>query len=274
MMYKRTVYDIQKQDRSQVGLSDYTEFSVPMPDFSRDATLVGVLDPTEVLKVYNLNSAKRTVYGAPIIDTSSDTDRSFYTGVEASFTSRLPGGSMVFGSWTAEHNMSFFCDTDDNPNGINRDDLYQGNSVPAGGRFCDQRKFHVPFRHEFKLGGNYQLPLDVGFGFVVQSYPGAERVITWQPAQTLFPGASRTNTETLVLNEPGSLFQPRWNQLDVNFKKNFRDGRKVYTLELEYFNILNSNAIFTTNDAVGNSLGQVTRILLGRFPRLAFQMKW
>jgi hypothetical protein len=227
-----------------------------------------------VLTIYNLNSAKRTVYGAPIIDTSSDKDRSFYTGFEASFNSRLPGGSMVFGSWTAEHNMSFFCDFNDNPNGITKDDLYQGVSASNGGRFCDQREFHVPFRHEYKLGGNYQLPLDVAFGFVVQSYPGQERVITWQPAAALFPGASRTNTETIILNKPGTVFQDRWNQLDVNFKKNFRQGRKIYTLELEYFNLLNSNAIFQSNDAVGNSLGQVQRILLARFPRLAFQMKW
>lgn len=274
MLYKRTVFDIQAQDRTQIGTSDYATFTLPMPDFSRDATLAGVLDPSEVLKVYNLNSAKRTVYGAPIVDRSSDKDRSFYTGFEASFNSRLPNGSMVFGSWTAEHNMSFFCDTDDNPNGISRDDLYQGVTISSGGRFCDQRQFHVPFLHEFKLGGNYQLPLDIGFGFVVQSFPGAERVITWQPLANLFPGASRTNTETIVLNKPGSLFQPRWNQLDVNFKKNFRQGRKMYTFEVEYFNVLNGNAIFTSNDAVGNSLGQVTRLLLGRFPRLAFQMKW
>jgi hypothetical protein len=274
MLYKRTVYDIAAQDRTQVGLADYTSFTVPMPDFSRDPTLVGILNPADVITVYNLNAAKRTVYGAPIVDTSSSTDRSFYTGMEASFNSRLPNGSMVFGSWTAEHNMSFFCDSNDNPNGINKDDLYQGFSVPSGGLFCDQRQFNVPFRHEFKLGGNYQLPFDVGFGFVVQSYPGAERVITWQPGQNLFPGAARTNTETIVLNMPGVLFQPRWNQVDVNFKKNFRQGRKMYTLELEYFNLLNSNAIFTTNDAVGNSLGQVTRILLARFPRIAFQMKW
>ena len=77
-----------------------------------------------------------------------------------------------------------------------------------------------------------------------------------------------------MLSKPGTLFQPRWNQLDVNFKKNFRSGRKVYTFEVEYFNFLNANPVWTTNNAIGTSLGQVNTILPGRIPRLAFQMKW
>ena len=35
-------------------------------------------------------------------------------------------------------------------------------SVARGGRFCDQRNFNMPFLHEFKLAGNYTLPLGVG----------------------------------------------------------------------------------------------------------------
>ncbi len=274
MMYKRTVYDIALQDRTQISPSDYTAFTLPMPSFANDPTLQGVLDPNETITVYNLASSKNSVYGAPIVDTSSDQDRSFYTGFEASFNTRLPGGTMLMGSWTGERNLSYFCDNTDDPNGIDTNDLYQGLTVSSGGRFCDQRDFGVPFRHEFKLAGNYQLPLDVAFGFVAQSFPGLDRVITWQPAASLFPGGKRTRAETIVLSKPGTLFQPRWNQLDINFKKNFRQGRKLLTLELEYFNVLNANPVFTTNDAIGGSLGQVTRVLPGRFPRLAFQMKW
>jgi hypothetical protein len=274
MVYKRTVYDIAKQNRTQITSSDYASFTVGMPSFANDSTLTGVLDAGEVLTIYNLNTAKRGVFGAPIVDTSSDKDRSFYTGFEASFNSRLPNGSMIMGSWTAEHNMSFFCDNDDNPNGVNTGDLYSGATVSAGGRYCDQRTFNVPFRHEFKLAGNYSFPLHIDFGFVVQSFPGADRVITWAPAATVFPAGARTNTETIVLSKPGTLFQERWNQLDVNFKRNFRHGRKVMTLEFELFNALNSSAIFATNNAIGSSLGQVTSLLLARFPRLAFQMKF
>ena len=87
--------------------------------------------------------------------------------------------------------------------------------------------------------------------------------------------AGRANTETLILNEPGSLYYPRYNQLDLNFKKNFRAGtREPSAGQIDFFNALNGNAIFARQDAVGNSLGDVTTILQGRLIRLAFQMRF
>lgn len=108
---------------------------------------------------------------------------------------------------------------------------------------------------------------------MLQSYPGGARTITYQPAAGLFPGG-RTNSETIILNEPGSLFYSRYNQLDVNFKKVFRVGRKTYSAQLDMFNALNGNAIFSANNSIGSSLGQVTSILQGRLIRLAFQVKF
>ena len=42
-----------------------------MPDFSNDPTLVGVLDPNEILTIYNLNTAKRGVYNSSQVDYNS-----------------------------------------------------------------------------------------------------------------------------------------------------------------------------------------------------------
>ncbi len=88
-----------------------------------------------------------------------------------------------------------------------------------------------------------------------------------------FPGG-RTNAETIVLSKPGSVFYPRYNQLDLNVKKNFRVGRKTFSGQMDLFNALNGNAIFARNNSIGASLGQVTSILQGRIVRLAFQMKF
>ena len=104
---------------------------------------------------------------------------------------------------------------------------------------------------------------------MIQSYPGLERVITWQPAANLFPNGQRTQAQTIIINEPGSLFCERWNQVDINFRKNFRYGNnKVHTFQLDIFNVFNNNSIRTTTDTVGTSLGQVTAIMPGRFPRV------
>jgi hypothetical protein len=281
LFIKREIRNIQVTDRTFITLNDYTPFQVRVPAVS-DPAVAAVLDPNEMITVYNLNPAKNSVYSQALIDRSSEHNRSFYTGVEASFSARLAGNGTLFGSWTAERNVSVFCETDDNPNGVTTNpsgatitDLYQGRTLSEGGRFCDQRNFGMPFLHEFKLAGSYRLRFGIDVGGVVQSYAGLERVVTWQPAATLFPNGQRTQAQTIVLNEPGSLYGERWNQVDVNIRKNIRYGNgKVHTFQLDVFNVFNNNAIRTMTDTVGTSLGQVTAILPGRFPRLAYQFKW
>jgi hypothetical protein len=271
--YHRTYQDLRQMDRTLIATSDYTSFTTPMPDISRDATLAGVIDPNEVLTVYNLNAAKRSVFNTAGVDKNVD-DQSVYDGFDVTFNARLGGGTTLFGSWTTERNASAFCSSDDNPNGPPVADLYTGASVSNGGRFCDQRAFDVPFTHQFKVAGAYTIQwVGVDVGAIVQSYAGLARTITYQPQANLFPGG-RTNAETIILNEPGSLYYPRYNQVDLNLKKNFRYGSKTFSGQIDFFNLLNGNAIFARQDAVGNSLGDVTTILQGRLIRLAFQMKF
>ncbi|MCM3878908.1 MAG: TonB-dependent receptor [Vicinamibacterales bacterium] len=272
--YHRTFQDIQITDRTLIATGDYTSFITPMPDVSRDPEAAAAIDTSQPLTAYNLVPAKRSVFNTALVDKNLH-DQSIYSGVDVSFQARLIAGSTLFGSWTTERNLSVFCSSNDNPNGPPLADLYTGASVSAGGRYCDQRQFDVPFVHEFKLAGNYPVPhvgLDVGV--ILQSYAGLARTITYQPAAGVFPGGARTNTETIILNEPGSLYYPRYNQLDLNFKKNFRFGTKSFSGQIDFFNVLNGNAIFARQDTVGNALGDVTTILQGRLTRLAFQMRF
>ena len=170
--------------------------------------------------------------------------------------------------------MSVFCSNQNNPNGPTIPDLYSATLTANGGRFCDQRKFHIPFQNEFKASGSYPFPhWGIETGMVLQSYAGTPRVITYTVPRELIPGG-QTNSETIILNKPGTLFYPRFNQLDLNIKKNFRAGRKTFSLQLDAFNALNGAAVFTRNNTIGTSLGQVTAILQGRILRLGFQMRF
>jgi hypothetical protein len=280
MLYKRQIKNIQLTDRTLISGANYTAFNTAIPgsdwnNISRDPEVAAVLSQSEIITLYNLNQASNAAFGQALVDRSSSNNKSLYTGMEASFSMRFLAGSTIFGSWTAERNVSVFCESDDNPNGPTTGDLYQGRPVSQGGRFCDQRDFDIPFIHEFKLAGNYQIPvIGLDFGAVLQSYAGLERVITWQPAASLYPGAQRTQAQTIVMNEPGSLFNERWDQFDINVKKNIRYGNKVHTFQVDLFNVFNNNSIRTLTDTVGTSLGQVTAIMPGRFPRLAYQFKW
>jgi hypothetical protein len=250
--YHRTYQDLRQMDRTLITTLDYSPFTIPMPNISRDATLVGIIDPGEVLTVYNLNSAKRTSFNTAGVDKNVD-DQSIYDGFDLTFNARLGRGVTAFGSWTIERNVSVFCSSDDNPNGPPLADYYTGASVSNGGRFCDQRNFDIPFQHQFKLAGSYPIPvIGVDLGLILQSYAGSARTITYQPPATLFPNQQRTNTETIILNPPGSLFHPRYNQVDLNVKKNFRFGSKTMSGQIDFFNVLNGNAIFARQDAVGN----------------------
>jgi hypothetical protein len=278
--YHRTFSNLTNTDRTQITASDYSSFTAPMPAITSpnlaggiDATLNGVLNPNEILTIYNLALAKRSVFGTAIVDKNAPNDKSIYNGVDVLLQGRLKGGSTVIASWTTEKNVSAFCTNVNDPNGPFVADLYTGSNVSNGGRFCDERKFHIPWTNEFKLAGSYPVALGVEIGAVLQSYAGTSRTITWSPPTGIFPGG-RTNAETVVLNPPGSLYYPRYNQLDMNFRKNFRAGRKTFSGQVDLFNALNGNAIFTRNNSIGSSLGQVTSILQGRIVRLAFQMKF
>ena len=288
--YKRKIADMWFEDRPHITLSDYSAFDVNLvtasngtttvaQDINRDPDVAAVINVSQPVTVYNLTSGEGGIFNNGIIDSSDTDNETLYTGFEVAFSTRVPGGAILFGSWTAENTLQRWCDTDDNPNGptstgqFSASDATTGVAASFGGRFCDQTNFNYPLRHEFKLAGNYPLKYGFDFGAVLQSYAGSERVISWTPLAGLFPGA-RTKSESVVLNEPGSLFWDRWNQLDINVKKNFRHNNHVLTFQVDVFNVLNANAIRAGTNAVGTSLGQATTIMVGRFPRLAVNYKF
>lgn len=269
--YRRTFQNLTSNDRNQITLGDYSSFQTQMPSFANDPTLAGLMDPNEILTIYNLNPDKRPVYGE-ILDRNGE-NNSIYDGFETSFTARLPMGATLYGGWTIERMVGKYCDNNDNPNGSPTTTEF-GKVVANGGRFCDESQFDVPFKSDLKIAGSTPLWWGINFAAVAQTYPGAERVITWVPPASAFPNGQRTNSETIILSTPGTVFQPRYNQLDINFRKNFRAGNKVFTAQFDLFNVTNSSSILTTNNSIGASLGEIQSILKGRMPRIAFQMKF
>src|SRR5438876_9820829 len=129
--YHRSFRNLTITDRTQIATSDYSSFTAAMPAITSpslaggiDATLSGVLDPSETLTIYNLALAKRGVFGSALLDKNAPNDQSIYNGVDVLLQGRLKGGSTVIASWTMEKNVSVFCTSDDNPNGPLVADLY------------------------------------------------------------------------------------------------------------------------------------------------------
>jgi hypothetical protein len=250
-------------------------------------TVVNPLDPTQTIKAYQLNPLVRGQ--SFTLDYTNKAYHSSYDGIELSFQSRLKNGATAFGGFTFERNLTTDCGASPDPNatGVDR---YAGFTVatglqagPDGKLWCDQRNIDIPFSTELKLSGTQPLWFNSTFGAALQSLPGDQYVYTYALQNTDFPGKSNVGTsQTLLLTRPGSLRYPRFFQLDVNVKKNFRWAGKEFSGQVDVFNVTNSNSIqgkttavtLTSNGVVSSNLNNVTTFLPARTMRLAFQMKW
>jgi hypothetical protein len=270
--YHRTFHDLISSQYLRLTGADYTSFQTKIPSVANDTTLNGVIDPNEIITIYNLDPSKLSL-ASDVIDRNSSQNKFFYNGFEMNFSTRLAGGLTAYGGWTIEQYYAKYCDGT-NPNGVPLTTDY-GRVIQIGGRFCDQGATGpIPFKSDFKLAGTAPLPWGLAVGMILQNYPGTERVILWSPPASVFPGGQRTQSQSIILSTPGSLYNPRYNQIDFNIKKNFRFNKHVFTGQVDVFNATNSSTILTTTDTVGSSLGRINSILKGRVTRLVFQYKF
>jgi Carboxypeptidase regulatory-like domain len=244
--YRRDTYDLEQQINTLITVSDFAAFTTPSP-------LNG--DP---VTVYNLNRAKQGQ--VDLLDTTA-TDRSkvrvAYTGLEVSFSARLPHGANMFGGWSADRLITVAC----------------GGNDPNTFRYCDQSQYDIPFRHDVKFAGSYPLPFDVQVGATLQSYAGLPLAVNWAVPANLFPGG-RTQSVTVNLVPPGSKYLDRWNELDLSLRRVFRFGRVRLDGALDIFNALNSNVVLSENQNFGSTLGQPQAVLQGRLLRVSTQIKF
>jgi len=244
--YRRETYNLEQQINTLVTVNDFASFTTPSP-------LNG-----ESVTIYNLNRSKQGL--VDLLDTTA-TDRSkagvSYNGLEVSFTARLPQGGNMFGGWSADRLITVSCAGFD----------------PNTFRYCDQRQFGIPFRHDFKFAGTYPLPFDVQLGATLQSYAGQPLAVNWAVPSNLFPGG-RTQAVTVNLVPPGSKYLNRWNQLDLSVRRTFQVGKARLDGALEMFNALNTDVVLQENQNFGSTLGQPQQILQGRLFRVSSQIKF
>ena len=132
----------------------------------------------------------------------------------------------------------------------------------------------MPFKHEFKLAGNLPLPYGVDFAAALQSYSGL------RADHHLDTGGRRCFRAVGPTRRPSSSRSERCDQLPAlqparrEHQEDIPFGAEDVHLQADVFNVLNSNTIIATNNAIGANLGFVNEIQIGRLPRLAFQMKF
>jgi hypothetical protein len=128
---------------------------------------------------------------------------------------------------------------------------------PNNLRFCEQSDYDVPMATQFKLAGSYPTVWDIRLSATIQSTPGTEREINYLVNRTIIPTLTQTQV-TVRLNEPGTEYNDRVNQLDFSVSRTFRAGRYAFRPELSLFNALNANPVLMQVNNYGPALGNVT----------------
>src|SRR5205823_4077512 len=131
------------------------------------------IDPTDSLTIYNLDPALRTAVN--LVDYNSTNNKRWYNAFDIGFQSRVLGGT-VFGGASWGQQVFVNCDVQD-PNNLSSGTAVATPSGIAqfpntGLRYCDQSKFGMPYRGQYKISGTYPLPLQIQVSGSFQSNPG------------------------------------------------------------------------------------------------------
>jgi len=97
----------------------------------------------------------------------------------------------------------------------------------------------------------------------------------WNVPSALFATTGgRTQTVNVRLDEPGSQWLERWNELDISLRRVFRVGRMSFEPGVDVYNVFNTNPVLTVNPSFGSALGTPMRVLQGRLMRLTAQINF
>lgn len=243
---KRTYHEIVWTDNLAIAPGNYILYTVPDPRADH---------PGQTLPVYSVVSG---VFGrVNEFDTNSPNNRRVYNGVDVSINMRLPRGASLNGGTSTGRVVAVTCDVEN------------ANST----RFCDQTQSAVPYQTLFKVSGTYPLPYGIRVSANYQSVPGTERSIIYAVTRALVPLMTQSS-QNIRLNEPGSSYNDRVNQLDLNLTKSIRVNNVDIRPEIGLFNILNGSAVTAQVNTFGPTLGRVNTILAARLLRFGLTMRF
>src|SRR6185503_9038842 len=107
---------------------------------------------------------------------------------------------------------------------------------------------------------------------------GGQLAANWTAANSATVGLNRpfaglgSQTITVNLIEPGTLYGERVNQIDMRFAKILRFGRSRTTVGFDVYNLANSNAVLTYNQTFGTTWLRPNSVLQARFVKFSAQV--
>jgi hypothetical protein len=244
-------------DNTSATVADYTEYSItpslipPEPASAGGETLPSDINTTRFFNVNanvpvnNLQGLSKTMFpGSNVYD--------HWFGFDIGMSARLNYGIIIQGGLSTGHQTTDFCDVQDPAKAGNNAliEALGSNSLAT----CHMEQNWLP---QVKFLGSYTVPkIDVQVGAAFQSIPGIEYAAAYAAPNSdlsrpvsqgglgrLPTGGQTTGTTTVNLIQPGSMYGPRLNQLDLRLGKILRFATTKSTLSLDLFNILNNDTI-------------------------------
>jgi hypothetical protein len=130
--------------------------------------------------------------------------------------------------------------------------------------------------------GSYTIPkVDVQVSGTLRSDPGGQLAANWTAPNSATVGLNRpfaglgSQTITVNLIEPGTLYGERVNQIDMRFAKILRFGRTRTTVGFDVYNLVNSDAVLTYNQTFSPTTTTWLRpnsVLQARFVKFSAQV--
>ena len=95
----------------------------------------------------------------------------------------------------------------------------------------------------------------------LQSAPGERLENNWDVGRRIIPGLTQSGIDVALIS-PGSLFADQITQLDLSIAKAIEFGASNRVrLQLELFNVFNSNVVLNQRQTFGSRLYTPTRIM-------------
>ncbi|NOT25894.1 MAG: TonB-dependent receptor [Acidobacteria bacterium] len=253
-------------DNTLIGPSDFDQYCFTAPTDSRLPH-----SGERLCGLYDLKPAKFGQVDSLVTQQSNYGDHTrVYNGVDATISARFGQGGQLSGGVSVGRTVDDSCVIIDSPQDA-REDFCK--TVPTWGSGT-----------QLKFLAVYPLPFQLQTSVIYQNFSGIENTptITLTNAQ-IAPSLGRnlgqcgaaatcTATVTVPLEPPGTMFEPRLQQVDVRVSRTFRVQTLRVRGNLDVANLFNASNVLNLQRQFGPTYLNALQIMGGRLVKLGLQV--
>jgi hypothetical protein len=253
-------------DNTLIGPSDFDEYCFTAPTDSRLPH-----SGERLCGLYDLKPAKFGLVDNLVTQQSNFGDHTrVYNGVDATISARFGGGAQISGGLSVGRTVDDNCVVIDSPQDA-RPDFCRTEPLWGSGT-------------QLKFLAVYPLPWDMQTSVIYQNFSGVENTptITLTNAQ-IAPSLGRnlsqcgtaatcTATVTVPLEPPGTMYEPRVQQVDVRLSRTFRVQDFRLRGNVDFANLFNASNVLNLQRQFGATYLNALQIMGGRLVKLGLQV--